>query len=152
MDFIPFDSVADIGWTYPVAAAAVILFVIALATKLNLVGQIALMLACIGLISVMGTLLTVDIIDRNRAGDWKQSVIAEVEDTYGLKLTVEELAKLEWPSEKPKGDYQSYGTIERTLPEGDSFTRRELTLIWSEDELILAESVDSDEFTELKSR
>lgn len=152
MDFIPFNSFADLGWALPVVVVSIILFVIALTTHLNWFGKVALVLAIIGMAGSLIVSLGVGVINGVRVEAWQQDVIAEAEDAYGLTLTLDEVRALEWPSEKPKGDYQSYGTIERTLPEGDSFTRRELTLIWSDDELIFAESVSGDEFTELKSR
>lgn len=85
-------------------------------------------------------------------GDWKVRAIAEVEETYGIELSRSEFAALQFPMFEPEDDFVAFGSIDRTEKSGDVFEKRELTLIWSDGELFLAESVDGEEFVPLEAR
>lgn len=84
--------------------------------------------------------------------DWKVRAIAEVEETYGIELSGSEFAALQFPMFEPEDEFVAFGSIDRTEKSGDAFEKRELTLIWSDGELFLAESVDGEEFVPLEAR
>lgn len=79
----------------------------------------------------------------------KAAIIDEAEDLYGVELSDEDFETLSFPTEEPKDDFVVYGTISETEKSGDGFERHDITLIWSDGELLLAGSVDGEEFTEL---
>ena len=74
--------------------------------------------------------------DGNRMA-WQSEVIAEVEDSYGIKLTQEEFQELRFPAVEPDEDFVAYGSIPRTMKVGDTMAQETVTLIWSEGELFL---------------
>lgn len=85
---------------------------------------------------------------------WKayyEAVWAEVEETYGLDLTADEKRALDFPSEKPEEDFETFGSFTREGPTAEGFSRRTVYLIWKDDLLHLAESADGEQFTTLDS-
>lgn len=88
----------------------------------------------------------------NAVGDWEKTAIAEVKETYGIELTASEFYDLGFPKQEPEDDFAAYGSIDRTERSGDTFEKHELTLIWSDGELFLAQSVDGEEFVPLEAR
>lgn len=154
MDFIPYASVPNLGWIAWVLGASLILFVIALFSDYERWAPAALVASILGIFASVAAPIAVGAATNEPIAAWNQAVIEQVEGAYSLTLTSNDLYELGFPRtvSEPEGIYQSYGTIERTVPVGDGFERREITLIWSDGELILAESVSGDEFTELKSR
>jgi len=76
---------------------------------------------------------------------------AEIEKLYGLELTELELSKLNYPDEKPTVDFEAFGTFDRTeLTDDDSILRQEITLVWKDGEMILAQSEDGENFTPIE--
>lgn len=154
MDFIPYTFVPNLSWIAPVLGVSLFLFITALFWDYERWASTALVASILGILASVAAPIAVGAATNGPIAAWTQTVIEQVEDTYGLTLTEQDLYELEFPRtvSEPEGAYQSYGTIERTVPVGDGFERRELTLIWSDGELILAESVSGDEFTELTAR
>ena len=154
MDFIPYAFVPNLSWIAPVLGISLILFITALFWDYERWAPAAMVASILGILASMAAPIAVGVATKEPIAAWRQAVIEQVEDTYGLTLTADDLYELDFPRtvSEPEGACQSYGTIERTVPVGDGFERREITLIWTAGELILAESVSGDEFTELKSR
>lgn len=100
----------------------------------------------------MGVLIFSMVGMTNAVADWKKAAIAEVEETYGIELTASDFYDLGFPKHEPEDDFVAYGSINRTERAGDTFEKRELTLIWAVGELFLAESVDGEEFVPLETR
>ena len=84
--------------------------------------------------------------------DWNAAVIEKVDDTYGIELSSKEFDGLQFPTEKPDEDFVAYGTISETARVGDAFERRDITLLWVDDELVLAGSVEGEKFVPLEAR
>lgn len=89
----------------------------------------------------------------SRGGDdtdlWVSKVKAAVEERYGIELTRLNVMELEFPTENPDDDFVEYGTISETKKPNGAIDRRDITLVWDGDRLLLAGSVDGEEFTEL---
>lgn len=81
-----------------------------------------------------------------------QKVGEQIQSKYGLELDREELAKLDYPTEKPATDFRAFGSIHQIAPTADGLAKREVALIWENDEFYLAESLDEDNFQEISSR
>lgn len=110
-------------------------------------GRVAL---AIGLIS--GALMAYQYFSNQFA--WKahyEAVWAEVEETYGLDLTDDEKRALDFPSEKPEEDFETFGSFTREGPTASGFSRETVYLIWKDGLLHLAESADGEQFTTLDS-
>lgn len=154
MDFTPYAFVPNLSWIAPVLGVSLLLFIAGLFFDYERWAPPAIIASILGILASLAAPTAVGAATKEPIAAWKQTVIEQVEDTYGLTLTEQDVYELGFPRtvSEPKGDYQSYGTIERTVPVGDGFERREITLIWSDGELILAESVSGDEFTELTAR
>ena len=80
---------------------------------------------------------------------WVSKVKAAVEERYGIELTRVDVLELEFPTERPDDDFVEYGTISETRKPNGAIDRRDITLVWDGDRLLLAGSVDGEEFTEL---
>lgn len=92
-------------------------------------------------------------VNSGRGGDdtelWVSKVKAAVEERYGIELTRVDVMDLEFPTENPDDDFVEYGTISETKKPNGAIDRRDITLVWDGDRLLLAGSVDGEEFTEL---
>ncbi len=80
------------------------------------------------------------------------AVRAEVKDTYGLELSDEEIAALEYPGAKPREDFAVFGSFaqnQRGEAGSGSLSQREIYLTWDDGEMHLAESTDGENFTPL---
>jgi len=83
--------------------------------------------------------------------DQTASAQAEIEDTYGLKLTESEVQELAYPYGVPESDFKVYGSIlQREQIEGAQFIERTIYLVWADGELQLSESEDGKSFDELE--
>lgn len=80
----------------------------------------------------------------------KEAIVSEVDDLYGVELSDEDFEALGFPTEEPKDDFVVYGTISETEKSGSGYERHDITLIWDDGELLLASSVDGEQFTELE--
>ena len=74
----------------------------------------------------------------------------QIEETYGLELTPDELEKLNYPSNEPEKDFEVFGSFPVDERTEDGFERTEVFLIWRDGEMALAGSPDGETFTELK--
>jgi hypothetical protein len=80
-----------------------------------------------------------------------KSVQSEIEGSYNFALSDEELAELNYPEDKPTAKFQSFGSFEQTAKDDDgSFVKRELTLIWDDGDMILAQSENGEDFEPLE--
>jgi len=86
------------------------------------------------------------------ARDKQEAAIREqVKDTYGVTLRDDQFEKLKYPEDRPKGGTQSFGSFEQTSMVGDGkFLKREISLVWVDGKLVLAESADGENFAPLK--
>lgn len=87
--------------------------------------------------------------DTDGEGPWVSKVKAAVEERYGIELTRVDVLELEFPTERPDDDFVEYGTISETKKPNGAIDRRDITLVWDGDRLLLAGIVNGDEFTEL---
>lgn len=77
----------------------------------------------------------------------------QMETTYGVTLRDEQVDALEYPRKRPEGGTQSFGSIKQIASTGDGkFVRRELTLVWTGKKMVLAESVNGEDFTPLTTQ
>jgi hypothetical protein len=75
----------------------------------------------------------------------------EIKSNYGITLSEEELEELEYPDSKLTSDFEAFGSFEETTRgEDGNFVKRELTLIWADDEMILAQSENGEDFKPLE--
>ncbi len=63
---------------------------------------------------------------------WKEGVVAELKERFGIELSLEDLDRLEYPNDPPKTDDPvRYGTIEKLIPHEEGVLRLEkITLAW----------------------
>lgn len=80
-----------------------------------------------------------------------QAVTASL-DSYGLDMSKDERAALEYPSARPEGDFEVFGSFTREGPTAEGFSRETVYLIWKDDLLHLASSPDGEQFTALEPR
>lgn len=152
MDIISLPEAPSTQWASIImlgTVAVVILGMVVMTAWYRIVGIIICALALVG--SAVGFIWFSNSLNayNEAADDRKASIIDEAEDVYGVELSDEDFEALEFPTEKPKDDFVVYGTISETEKSGDGFERHDITLIWSDGELLLAGSVDGEEFTEL---
>lgn len=88
------------------------------------------------------------------AHDNQEAAVKEqVKETYGVTLRDDQLAKLKYPEDRPEGGTQSFGSFEQTSMVGDGkFLKREVTLVWVDGKMVLAESTNGEDFTPLKAK
>lgn len=159
MDFIPLASAPDLSWAIPTAIVALVMLVVGYllinSGFSDAVAFFGLVLALLGLFG-MAVCVTVSAIEfnvRNEAGrERSAAIIEEVKDVYGIKLRTADYAALGFPRTEPEEDFVAYGTISETTQVGDKFERHDITLVWAHGKLILAGSVDGEEFTPLEVR
>lgn len=78
---------------------------------------------------------------------------SEIREHYGLKLTERQLQRLDYPDEKPKQNFEVFGSTPlRVQTDGRSSTKRTVYLVWNHGELQLSESKDGKHFSELSAR
>ncbi len=82
--------------------------------------------------------------------DQRTEVGEQIEESYGLELSSEELKELDYPAAEPEGDFEVFGSIFRDQRTEDGFERTEIFLIWRDGEMALAGSPDGETFTELQ--
>lgn len=163
MDFPVFPEFFDASWAPLVMVIGFIVLVVfsvtinfvansAKAEKIGTALFIGLGMGGFAFLIGMGALIFSMTSTVSAVAEWKSNAIAEVEETYGFELTSGEFSALHFPKSEPEDDFVAYGSIARTEKSGDSFEKRELTLIWSDGELFLAESVDGEEFVPLGTR
>jgi len=101
---------------------------------------------------VTGSILTASTTNIARDSQ-KEALKEQVKETYGLTLRDDQLAKLKYPGDRPQGGTQSFGAFEQTSMVGDGkFLKREITLVWVDGKMVLAESTNGEDFTPLESR
>jgi len=77
----------------------------------------------------------------------------EAEKTYGITIRESQVHQLKYPRDKPRAGTQSFGSFKQTAVVGDGkFLRRELTLVWVDGKMVLAESTNGEDFTPLKTK
>lgn len=146
MDFIPL-TVPDGTWVSVIQVVGVGLMVISAVplvfkkvseTKWATVCAVGLSLGVVAaLASLIGAGVLKDATLAN-AAEWERSVIAEVQDVYGVELSHDEFVALDFPATEPKEDFVAYGTIADTVVKGGQVKQKATTLIWSDGELSLA--------------
>jgi len=77
-------------------------------------------------------------------------ISTQIEDSYGIELTEDQVGELEYPAEASERDFERYGsvTISEQL-EGADFLERKIYLVWADDSLQLSQSVDGENFEQL---
>ena len=80
-------------------------------------------------------------------------VIDAIEEDYGIELTDDEFYALDYPSSKPQGDFELFGSTEKTVQiEGTRFSQRDIYLVWADGGFGLSQSEDGENFEPLKSK
>ena len=155
MDFIAISPVADPTWAAITATVGLFLLlasVLMLKAPSDPVAATGLALGFAGILG-MAVGLTVMVFSTGAAqanrSQWQSDVKDEVKDVYGIELTTKEFKALDFPMQKPDEKFVAYGTISETTQAGDNFERHDITLIWANGELLLASSVDGEQFTPL---
>ena len=71
---------------------------------------------------------------------WEREVRADINETYGLKLSERQFEKLHYPDQahEPEGNFKQYGSVTVVRPDGDSFKKTEVYLLWSKGKMVLA--------------
>lgn len=86
-------------------------------------------------------------------GNQQRAFQEQAEQTYGITLRDEQFENLKYPVDRPKGGTQSFGSFDQTSVVGDGkFLKRELTLVWTNGKMVLAESTNGEDFTPLKAK
>lgn len=155
MDFVPYPELTapDAPWVAPVIFAAL---------ALSIVGAVALAIdrnkwtVATGIVSLVGVLVAGVFVavpvgwqlqyqkDKVQASaDWTVAVADEVENAYGLRLTMAEFKALRFPTAEPDEDFAVYGSIPYTSEVGDAIVQETITLIWKDGELFLGTTDDS---------
>lgn len=93
----------------------------------------------IGMASLSGVPLTTQ----------KLQVGEQIEETYGLELTTDELENLDYPDTEPEKSFEVFGSFPVDERTEDGFERTEVFLIWRDGEMALAGSPDGETFKEL---
>jgi len=77
-------------------------------------------------------------------------ISTQIEDSYGIELTEDQVSELDYPAEASEMDFERYGsvTISEQL-EGADFLERKIYLVWADDSLQLSQSVDGENFEQL---
>lgn len=105
---------------------------------------------CVGAMACITTVAVTNIQEIGRSDEAKAEVVETLSSTYGTDITVDELefySGLRYPKEKPKEDFEVFGSVERDAEKaGGGFERQTIYLIWQDDELRLAESADGEVF------
>lgn len=81
----------------------------------------------------------------------RNKAVRESLDSYGLDLSKDERAALDYPRDRPKEDFQVFGSFTREGPTASGFSRETVYLIWKDGLLHLAKSADGEQFTTLDS-
>lgn len=151
MDFITYAVVPDLSWIGPVLAISLFSFCVSLFCDYSRWGQSVIVLSILGMLTSAVVPIVVDAATAEDRAVWRHAVVAEAAEVYGVALTESDVFNLGFPHTEPTADYQAFGTIEHTGPVGDSFESRDITLIWSDGRLLLAESVSGEQFTPLEA-
>ena len=77
-------------------------------------------------------------------------ISTQIDDSYGIELTEDQVGELDYPAEASERDFERYGsvTISEQL-EGADFLERKIYLVWADDSLQLSQSVDGENFEQL---
>lgn len=68
-----------------------------------------------------------------------ETLAQDIQESYGFELTSDQIAELNYPEDRPSGDFVSYGSTVSAAEDGDGkVVRRELFLIWTGDKMALA--------------
>lgn len=84
--------------------------------------------------------------------DQLKEVKGQIEDRYDIRLSKDEVRELDYPREEPEKDFEVFGTVTRNVELKEGFERQELSLLWRDGRLELAQSNDGKGFTALKPR
>jgi len=87
--------------------------------------------------------------DRHEAQAWE--IRPQIEESYGLDLSTDEIIDLKWPESTPERDFKVFGSVvNQKQVEGAQFIERTVYLVWADGQLQLSESEDGKSFTELE--
>lgn len=150
MDFIPLttSSTADVGvWVMVAGLGLGILGFLGMYTRWFKATVVTLIAAALAVVVGMPTTIVGSVGLTKERAVVREERVAAVQDEYGLALTGGEYSRLYFPDEKPKSDFEVFGSVERdTEKPGGGFERQTIYLIWQDDELRLAESADGEVF------
>lgn len=154
MDIIPITTTpVNFGWAILLGLLGVGIVILsgALSDKKQQTSGLQAVLGTVGILMVLFAFMTgmVGSGGHEDTKKWVSDVQSAVEERYGIELTQSEVLELDFPTERPDDDFVEYGTISKTKKSGDGYDRHHTTLIWDGDRLLLAGSVDGEEFTEL---
>jgi len=108
-----------------------------------------------GCIAIAAIALGISFAIPNPYGEWRKEIKAEIKDTYGLKITDEQLKELKYPytDSKPEESFKQYGSITTVKPESaDGFEKTEVYLLWSKGEMVLAAPDEQKNLQPLKTQ
>lgn len=145
-------SVPNFGWAILLGLLGIgAIIVSGVLTSEENTDPIKIILGVFGILMVAFAFLTSITSGRETddTGLWVSKVKAAVEERYGVELTRVDVMELDFPTEEPDDDFVEYGTISETKKPNGAIDRRDITLVWDGDRLLLAGSVNGDEFTEL---
>lgn len=79
---------------------------------------------------------------------------AELRETYGIELSDDQLAELQYPKVRPTVDFKPFGSVELVEQAGNSneYTGTKVYLIWEDGKMILAETTDGESFEAIEPR
>lgn len=111
---------------------------------------VAFLAMVVALVGVVGFALGMSSISGIPQTAQRIEVGEQIEESYGLELSHEELTELDYPVAEPEGDFEVFGSIFRDQRTEDGFERTEIFLIWRDGEMALAGSPDGETFIELQ--
>lgn len=76
----------------------------------------------------------------------KASIVEQVSNTYGINLSDDEFATLNYPKTRPSGNFEAFGEFSRTQQSGEGFIKNTYTLVWLGDKFAIASSVNGEDF------
>lgn len=77
----------------------------------------------------------------------------EIEATYGVELSYEQIQDLKYPRHMPEADFKSFGSTEIVQRgAGDGYIGTKTYLIWDENKMVLASSKDGENFEPLEAQ
>jgi len=83
--------------------------------------------------------------------DQRESAKVEIDETYGIELTGDQVLTLDYPEEKPTEDFQVFGSFDqREQTDGVNFTERTVYLVWADGKFGLSQSEDGENFESLE--
>lgn len=80
----------------------------------------------------------------------RELISTQIEDSYGLKLTEDQVRELDYPTAASEEDFERYGSVTITEQlEGADFLERKIYLVWADGSLQLSQSIDGENFEQL---